>query len=291
MNSVLLAIVGGLPLGATYALIALGMVLIYRTTGAFNLAHGQFMLLAAFLLADWELHRTGPFLLGLAVSIGAAGVVAALLYLVILSRTVGQPHWVAFVATLVLGVGLDAFLSLIFKSPTYTIAIPGMPRGAFGLLGVRVGWASAIVGLVGLVLSALFIVVLRYTRLGVQVRAAGQDPVLASQGGIQVRRVYVGAWIAGGALAAVAGVLYGSSAVVDSSMSGMALVAVPAMVLGGLDSFEGAIAGGLAIGVVQGFITVYLGGQYVNVVTYTILLVLLLALPQGIFGTKEVLKV
>lgn len=291
MNNVLLAIFGGLPLGATYSLIALGMVLIYRTTGTFNLAHGQFMLLGAFVLANWQLRRPGSFVLGLALALIAAGVLSALLYVLILSRTVGQPHWVAFVATLVLGVGLDAAMSLIFDQPSYNISIPAMPDGVVDLFGVKIGWSSLVVGAIGILLSVLFILILRFSRLGVQVRAAGQDPVLASQGGIQVRRVYVGAWVIGGVLAAIAGVLYGSSTIVDGSMSGMALVAVPAMVLGGLDSFEGAIVGGLAIGVVQGFITVYLGGEYVNVVTYSILLVLLLALPQGLFGTQEVLKV
>jgi len=291
VNNVLLAIFGGLPLGATYSLIALGMVLIYRTTGTFNLAHGQFMLLGAFVLANWQLRRPGSFVLGLALALIAAGVLSALLYVLILSRTVGQPHWVAFVATLVLGVGLDAAMSLIFDQPSYNISIPAMPDGVVDLFGVKIGWSSLVVGAIGILLSVLFILILRFSRLGVQVRAAGQDPVLASQGGIQVRRVYVGAWVIGGVLAAIAGVLYGSSTIVDGSMSGMALVAVPAMVLGGLDSFEGAIVGGLAIGVVQGFITVYLGGEYVNVVTYSILLVLLLALPQGLFGTQEVLKV
>jgi branched-chain amino acid transport system permease protein len=291
VNDLLLAVFGGIPLGATYALIALGMVLIYRTTGTFNLAHGQFMLLAAYTLASWEMNGYGPFLVGLAVALALAGGVAALLYVVVLRHTVGQPHWVAFVATLIVGVGLDAAMSVFFDKPGYTLHIPGMPDGVLTVHGVHVGQAPLVVAAIGVVLSLLFILVLRFTRLGVQVRAAGQDPVLASQGGIQVRRIYVGAWVIGGVLAAIAGILYGSQAIVDTSLSGIALIAIPALVLGGLDSFEGAVVGGLAIGLVQGFITVYLGGQYVTVVTYALLLVLLLALPRGLFGTQEVLKV
>jgi branched-chain amino acid transport system permease protein len=291
VNNFLLAVFGGIPLGATYALIALGMVLIYRTTGTFNLAHGQFMSLAAFTLASWEMNDYGPFLVGLVVSLGVAGLVAALLYLIVLRHTVGQPHWVAFVATLIVGVGLDAAMSVFFDKPGYTLTIPGMPDGVATIFGVKVGQSALVVAAIGVLLSVLFIVVLRFTRLGVQVRAAGQDPVLASQGGIQVRRVYVGAWVIGGILAAVAGILYGSQAIVDSSMSGIALIAIPALVLGGLDSFEGAVVGGLGMGIVQGFITIYLGGEYVNVVTYSLLLVLLLVLPRGLFGTQEVLKI
>jgi branched-chain amino acid transport system permease protein len=291
VNDLLLAVFGGIPLGATYALIALGMVLIYRTTGTFNLAHGQFMLLAAYTLASWELNDYGPFVVGLVAALALAGLVAALLYVVVLRHTVGQPHWVAFVTTLIVGVGMDAAMTVIFDKPGYTLHIPGMPEGVMSIHGVHVGQASLVVAAAGVVLSLLFIAVLRFTRLGVQVRAAGQDPVLASQGGIHVRRIYVGAWVIGGVLAAVAGILYGSQAIVDTSLSGIALIAIPALVLGGLDSFEGAVVGGLAIGIVQGFITVYIGGQYVNVVTYALLLALLLVLPRGLFGTEEVLKV
>jgi branched-chain amino acid transport system permease protein len=291
MQNVLLSLFGGIPLGATYALIALGMVLIYRTTGTFNLAHGQFMAVAAFVLADWQRNHAGPFLLGLVVAIGVAAAVAAVFYKLVLSRTVGQPLWSAFVATLVIGVGLDSILSIIFTRSGYAITVPGMPGSTLDLFGVKVAASSVVVAGVGIVLSLLFIGVLRFTRLGVQVRAAGQDALLASQGGIRVRHMYVGAWVIGGVLAAIAGILYGSTAVVDSSLSGLGLVAVPAVVLGGLDSFEGAVVGGLLIGVVQGFITVYLGGQWVNPVTYTLLLGMLLLLPRGLFGTQEVLKV
>jgi branched-chain amino acid transport system permease protein len=291
MQNILLALFGGIPLGATYALIALGMVLIYRTTGTFNLAHGQFMAIAAFVLADWERDDAGPFLVGLVVAIAVAAAIAGLFYKLVLSRTVGQPHWVAFVATLVIGVGLDSLLSIVFPKSGYTINIPGMPRSTLDIFGVKIAASSVVVAAVGIVLSLLFIGVLRFTRLGIQVRAAGQDSLLASQGGIRVRHFYLGAWVIGGVLAAIAGILYGSTAVVDSSLSGLGLIAVPALVLGGLDSFEGAVVGGLVIGVVQGFITVYLGGQWVNPVTYTVLLGLLLVLPRGLFGTQEVLKV
>ncbi|MER7007558.1 branched-chain amino acid ABC transporter permease [Dactylosporangium sp. NPDC000555] len=291
MDNVLLAVFGGLPLGATYALIALGLVLVYRTTGTFNLAHGQLMLLGAFVLASWQQHSRGPFVLGLLIGLAVAGIVAVVLYVLVLKRTVGQPHWVAFVATLVLGQLLDAAMSLYFSAPSYVVSIPGMPKGAVAIFGVRVGQSELIIAGIGVLLALVFIAALRYTRLGIQVRAAGQDPVLASQGGIQVRSLYVGSWVVAGILAALAGVLYGSTTVVDSSMSGVALIAIPAMVLGGLDSFEGAVVGGLIVGVIQGFITVYIGGQYVNAATYSFLLVLLLVLPRGLFGTKEVVKI
>jgi branched-chain amino acid transport system permease protein len=291
MQDVLLAVFGGIPLGATYVLIALGMVLIYRTTGTFNLAHGQFMALAAFILADWQSRHAGPFVVGLIVSIAAAGLIAALFSRLVLARTVGQPHWIAFVATLVIGIGLDALMSILFPQSGYTITVPGMPGSTLSIFGVKIAASSVVVAAAGIVLAALFIAVLRFTRLGIQVRAAGQDSVLASQGGIHVRRMYIGAWVIGGVLAAIAGILYGSTSIVDSSMSGLGLIAIPAMVLGGLDSFEGAVAGGLIVGIVQGFITVYLGGQWVNPLTYTLLLVVLLVLPRGLFGTQEVLKV
>jgi branched-chain amino acid transport system permease protein len=275
----------------TYSLIALALVLVYRTTGIFNLAHGQMMLIAAYLLADWGSHPGKSFAGGLTIAVVSTALLAAIFYLGILRWTVGLPHWIAFVATLVLGNAIDAALELIYGGGEYQVVIAGMPKGAVDILGVHIGSAQLIIAGVGFALTAVVILVLRLSKVGVIVRAAGQDAVLASQGGINVRRVYLIAWIIAGVLAAVAGILYGSTTLVDSSMSQIALTALPAMVLGGLDSFEGALVGGILIGVIQGFITIYWGSQFVDVVTYAVLLVVLLLRPQGLFGTREIVKI
>jgi branched-chain amino acid transport system permease protein len=163
-----------------------------------------------------------------------------------------------------------------------------VPHGSVKILGAGVSTESLVLGVVANIIAFGVMGFMRYTEVGIRIRAAGQDAVLASQGGINVRRLYVSSWALAGVLAAIAGLTYGSTAAINLSTVGIALAAAPAIVLGGLDSFEGAIAGGIVIGLVQGFTNSYLGAQYVNVVTYSILLVVLLAFPSGLFGTTSV---
>lgn len=115
----------------------------------------------------------------------------------------------------------------------------------------------------------------------------GQDPVLASQAGIHVRRIYLGTWMIAGALAAWAGISYSTTNVAGSSLIDLGLLAFPALILGGLDSVEGAIAGGLAIGMVESFVSAYWSANNVDLVSYLILLVTLLFLPYGFYGTRQ----
>jgi branched-chain amino acid transport system permease protein len=291
MNQFVVSVFGGLTLGATYSLITLGLVLIFRTTGVFNVAHGQLMLLAAYVVADWEGSHHGSFWPGLLLGLAVTAAVAVLFYLLVLRWTVGLPHWIPFIATLVISQVMDAALAVRFGGSEYFVTLPHMPQGSFDILGGRVGKAAVITAAIGIALALIMIVGLRKTRLGTQVRAVGQDPVLASQGGIHVRRLYIAAWAVAGVLAAVAGVLYASTTLVNASLPDIALVAVPAMVLGGLDSFEGAVVGGLAIGIAQGFIVTYVGSQDVDVLTYSLLLLVLLVYPRGLFGSADVVKV
>ncbi len=291
MNLVTVAIISGLTIGSTYAMISLGVVLVYRTTSAFNLAHGQLMLLGAYLLADWQARGSGPFYLGLLVSLALTAAFAVLCYAFVLRWTVGMPPWIGFVATLVLGSMIDAALAVRYGGQSFTLTVPGLPHGRVSILGSNFDSFQLAVAGIGLAVTFAIVAILRWTRLGVQVRAAGQAPLLASQGGIHVRRLYVGAWAAAGVLAAAGGTLYGSITAVDPTMPAVALVAVPGIVLGGLDSVEGAWVGGVLIGIAQGFISVYLGGPYLNPLTWALLLVVLLIKPAGLFGTAEVVKV
>jgi branched-chain amino acid transport system permease protein len=142
-----------------------------------------------------------------------------------------------------------------------------------------------------LVLAALVASWLRFTNNGRRLRAAGQDPILASQGGINVRSYYTWSWALSAILAGIAGVVYGMTNVVDSSLVNVALVAFPAIIIGGLDSIEGAVIGGLMIGIFQGFVATYLGSQLLDVLTYALLLVVMLTFPRGLFGTKQVMRV
>jgi branched-chain amino acid transport system permease protein len=291
MARLMVSLIGGGALGGTYALIGLGLVLAYRATFTLSFAHGQLMLLPAFIVGAWQAHGTAPFGVALIVAVLASAVICVVFYLVVLQRTMGLPHFMGFVATLGLASILDGAMALIFGSNQYFIKFPAMPEGALDVFGGRIATKTIVVAVFTLLLAAVVAGVLLHTSLGVRIRAAGQDPILASQGGINVRWIYAGSWAIAGVLAAFAGIAFGTTNLVDPSLQNLALAAFPVILLGGLDSLGGAIVGGVMIGTLQGFVATYLGGEYLNVTTYSVLLVVLLLYPQGLFGTRHVSRV
>lgn len=291
MDSVSAALVNGALLGSTYALISLGLVLVFRATYTFNFAHGEFMLLPAMLLAAFLAGTQLPFVLAMILSLLLIAGVAAGFYWAVLRHTIGLPHWMGLVATFGVASILQGAIGIVFGSSERMITIPGMPEGSVEVFGTRVRTSTLVITLIAFVLALIVVAVMRWSHLGTLLRAAGQDPTLAAQGGIRVGWAYMGSWAAAGVLAGIAGILYASTQIVNSSLIIVALSAFPAILLGGADSVEGAVVGGLLVGILQGFITTYLGGQYLNVGTYLVLLVVLMAYPQGLFGTRTVRQV
>jgi branched-chain amino acid transport system permease protein len=291
MGQLVVAVVGGMLLGGTYALIGLGLVQAFRATGTFNFAHGEIMVFPAFLFASWQVRHQVPEIVGILLALAFGALLGMALFLLVLRRTIGLSHFMGFAATLGVAVVLDGVMQIWFGAGEHPLSLPGVPTGRVTILGAGVSQSALVLGAVANIIAITVAIFMRYTEVGIRIRAAGQDAVLASQGGINVRRLYLGSWALAGTLAAAAGLMYGSTSAVNLSAVGVALAAAPAIVLGGLDSIEGAIIGGIVIGLVQGFTTSYFGAQYVDVITYSILLIVLLIFPTGLFGTTATRRV
>lgn len=285
------SLIGGCSLGGTYALVALGIVLAFRATGTFNFAHGEFMLLPAFVVGAWQTSHSASIGVSVVVGLAIIGGVGALFYLLVLQRTTGLPPFMGVIASLGLAAVLDGVILILFGSPEYAIRFPGIPKGVVEIAGARVSASSLVLTAFTLLLAAAVAGGLRFSALGQRVRASGQSPVLASQSGINVRRLHMGSWAVAAVLAGVAGITYGTTNIVDPSVVNIALDAFPAILIGGLDSIEGAVIGGLIVGIFQGFIATYVGSQFLDVLTYSLLLVVMLVFPQGLFGTRQVTRV
>ncbi|ASW55646.1 branched-chain amino acid ABC transporter permease [Plantactinospora sp. KBS50] len=289
MARFIVSLVAGMTLGGTFALIGLGLVLAFRATHTFNFAHGQLMLLPAFIVGWLQLDGV-PTWQALLIALVTSMAVGALFYWLVLRRTTGQGVMMGIIATFGLAFVLDGLMGIVVPANQYGIDLPGIPTGTVGILGVRVSAESLTFAVGTFALALAVIAVLRFTNLGIRVRAGGQNALLASQGGVNVRRVHMGSWAVAAVLAAVAGISYGSVTTVNASLIGLGLAAIPAIILGGMDSIEGALVGGVIVGLLQAFTQTYLGGQYTDVVSYAVLLVVLLVLPQGLFGTKNVVR-
>ena len=291
MVEILDSLFGGLSLGGTLTLLSLGLVLVFRATETFNFAHGQFMLLAATLVAFFETGQLMPGGLAVVVSLLLSALVAVVFFRVVISRLVGLPLFIPVVATLGLSSVLQSAVQLAFGPEQRILTLGWIPSGSFSIGGAPVSTGSIIYIAFDFGLAIGVAVLLKFTQFGTLIRASGQDPLLAAQGGANVRLLYAVSWALAGVLAGIAGISYGAQTIVSPSLSDVATYAFSVIIVGGFDSIVGAVIGGLGVGLLQGFVVTYFGGGSADVVTYAVVLVVLLVLPTGLFGTRRVDRV
>jgi branched-chain amino acid transport system permease protein len=289
-------LVSGISLGAIYALIALGFVVIFKSSEVVSFMHGSLLLLGAYLVV--RLQEPLGFWLGSLVAILLTGLLGLLIDRVLLARLRGAP----VISLAILTIGLDIFLSTELTreigSDILNIQHPWGGRVLhLGSVGITENRAVAI--LVAAVLIGLFFLAFKYSSWGVAMRAAAEDGEAAALMGIRLGRVSALAWVVGAGLAAVAGIfLVGSPTPgVTPAVGATALRAFPAAILGGLDSTGGALVGGLVVGVTETLASGYqdqlafLGRGFGAVVPYIVMLAVLLVRPSGLFGTRELTRV
>ncbi len=289
----------GLALGAAYALTALGFVVIYRASQVFNFAQGAFLTLGAFLMTtfaqSWEL----PWLLALVMAMAATGALGAAVERVALRPLIGRPVFVTIILTIFVALLLDAGIHVAYGTDVRGMPTPWDRMGTVDILGAKILWSS--VGAVVAAAIALggFFALIKYSKLGVAMRATANDQETALALGIPVGRVFGATWFVSGAYAALAGVflsMFPNN--VDSNLQFIALRAFPAVIVGGLDSPLGTVIAGLLLGLLemlcQGYINPSLGefGQnFHEVFPYVVMILFLMVRPYGIFGTREVERV
>jgi branched-chain amino acid transport system permease protein len=289
-------LLNGLSLGAMYALIALGFVVIFKSSEVVSFMHGSLLLLGAYLIAVWQ--PALGFWLAVLAGIAATGALGLLIDRVVLSRLRGAPVISLAILTIGLDIVLSTELTRRIGSDILNIDHPwGGKVVHLGAVGITANRAIAIG--VAAVLIGLFFVAFKYSNWGVAMRAAAEDGEAAALMGIKLGRVSARAWVVGGALAAVAGLfLVGSPTPgITPAVRSVALRAFPAAILGGLDSTGGALVGGLLIGISESLADGYqdqlavLGRGFGSVVPYIVMIVVLLARPSGLFGTRELTRV
>jgi branched-chain amino acid transport system permease protein len=288
----------GLALGARYALVALGFVIIYRATGVINFAQGGLVALGAYLTYAFANGAELPFALAVLLAVVCAGVFGAGVERVVLRRMVGEPVFAVIMITIGLLFIIEQAITAIWGFDSLNLADPWGVRTVDAgdvVMSVRDLWT---LGLAAAVLGGFF-VFFRTSRLGVAMRATALDAEAALAQGISARRVYAFSWAISAGLAALAGVTLASGpAALSPAIGAIALVAFPAMIVGGMDSPAGAVAGGMIIGLTQALTAGYqqdvapwLGDNFAAVMPYVVMIVILLVRPYGLFGAREVRRV
>jgi branched-chain amino acid transport system permease protein len=288
-------LIGGISLGAVYALLALGFVLVFKATGVINFAYPALLLVGAYATA-----RAGelPFPVAAILGIGAAVVIAALVDLVLVRRMRGGS--VIAVSIMTIGVGVLLQTEIIRRIGIDVLPI-GDPWGSevVTLGGLTIPQTRIAALVVGLALIACFFAWFKFSVWGVAMRATAEDHETAALMGIPGGRISAASWAVAGGLAAVAGlfVTMFPSPGLEPTTSAVALRAFPAAIIGGLDSTGGAVVGGLVIGVTEvltqgyeGHLT-FLGLGFHAVMPYLVMVLVLLVRPTGLFGTRELHRV
>ena len=298
MQTFLQLLFSGVALGAIYALVALGFVVIYRASQVFNFAHGEFLMLGAFLMIS--LVGAGlPWIVALVVTMGVTGAVGMGVERVVLRPMVGRPVFVTVIVTIFVGAIMRVAVNLIWGVGERGMPTPWDTTSVVEIFGARVLVNSiAAVGATLLVLLGFYVLFQR-SRIGIGMRATASDQEVALGLGIPVGRVFATSWFMAGAMAALAGVFLGMfPRIVDGNIWLIALAAFPAVLIGGLESPLGAVIGGFALGIVQllaqGYVNPLLGAfgnNFHQVFPYVIMIGFLMFRPYGLFGTREVERV
>jgi branched-chain amino acid transport system permease protein len=283
-------LIGGLLSGVMYSLVAIGFVLIYKTSGVLNFAQGAQLLFAALTFVSL-VERGVPFALALVLTFALMVLLGLTIERTVLRPLVNQPPITLFMATLGLSYVIEGVAQLVWGTQVHALEL-GIADEPLQFFGIMVStfdlFAAATAGVMVAALSAFF----RYTRVGLAFRAVADDTYAAIAVGLRLPRIWATVWAAAGVIALVAGLLWGARLGVQFSLSLVVLKALPVLVLGGFDSIPGAIVGGLVIGALEKLAEVYIGpfvgGGIESWFAYVAALAFLLIRPSGLFGQKLV---
>ncbi|MFD9389232.1 branched-chain amino acid ABC transporter permease [Streptomyces sp. NPDC060000] len=298
MTAFLDSVLTGLALGAVYALVALGFVVIFKASGVLNFAHGSLLLFGGYLIA--VLHDDLGFAGALAVSVLATAALAGALDRLLLQR--GDPDPKAAHVQTIVTIGVDiVLLTDLSRRIGGDLLTLGDPWGAsvtrLGPVTVADSRLAAI-AVSALAIGAVF-ALFRHTSWGLALRAAAEDTEAAALMGVRLSRVRMLAWCLAGALAALAAVFLAAFPApgLERTTGQIALKAFPAAILGGLTSPPGALAGSLLIGLTEALAAGYqselhfLGEGFGDVAPYAVMVAVLLVRPTGLFGAKGAARV
>lgn len=290
MSQFLQLLFEGISQGSTYALIALGFSVVYRASRVINFAQGAMLLVGAYLISVLAVNLNIPFFLAvvLAVIIVAAGSIA--FHFVILRRVDSQNVFAGVMITLGLSIFLIAGVDAIFGGEARLLGDP-WGSSAFEIGSVNFTWVKVWAIIVAAIVVAGFYSFDRFSRAGLAMRATAEGEEAALAAGVPVRRIHGIAWTVAGLLAVVGGLfLAGFPQRPNPTIGDAALIAFPAIILGGLDSPLGALVGGLIIGLVQvmsaGYAPDALGANFGSVAPYIVMILVLLVKPYGLFGAR-----
>jgi len=277
--------VGGLFLGGMYTLIALGIVIIYKSTRVFNFAQGWMVTLGAFMLVT--LIEKFGVLVGVIAGVAFGALIGVIIERLLMRPLIGQPLIAALLLTIMLAHVIEGINILIWGTFGYDMPVK-LPGESIKFGGVVVSHALLWGIAVAVAAFAAFSFFYWRTLMGRVMRGTAEDHQVAQSLGLPVKGVFTLSWVLAGFLSIIAGLFLGVVSGVHYIMYTSLLGAIAVVLLGGIDSIAGAIVGGMILGVLQSLVTGYLNPALADVVPYIILLFILIIKPYGLFGLVRI---
>jgi len=290
-------VVSGIVVGSIYALAALGLVLVYKSSRVANFAHGQIIAAGAFITYFLTVTVGVPIFFSFLASMIITFFLAMSVERVFLRRLIGEPIISVIMVTIGLGSILDGLIYITpfgsenFSFPTF------LPQEPISLGGVSISWTQLVGVIITFVLIGGFSYFFKKSTVGISMRAVSDDQFGSMSVGISVPKVFGLAWATAGLSAAAAGCIIGNITGLNfETLHAFGIVVFPVIILGGLDSILGAVVAGIIMGLIQQFAAGYLDGNFGlkgtgDVAPYVILLIILWFKPHGLFGIHEIERV
>jgi branched-chain amino acid transport system permease protein len=295
MTFFLQLVVTGFALGMVYALVAIGFVIILKCSEAFNIAQGHFVMIGGYLGYTFLVTFALPIWASLLLSIVVAIIMGLLIERLTLRPLVGQPVLAIVMMTIALATVLEGLATLIWGGeyktyhgvlPTLTLKVSGISIPSESLIGL----------IVSIVAVAMLLLLFRYTKIGLAMRATAEDLQVVQSVGIRATTVYAVSWVIACVVGVIGGILLGGVSGVMIPLAEIGLKAFAVVLLGGVNSIGGAIVAGIILGVLENVAAGYLdpllpGGGLAQIFPFVVMIVVLIFRPYGLFGLVRIERI
>lgn len=281
-------LVSGITSGAMYALVAVGLVICYRTTGHLNFSHGEMYMIGGYFAFTFHVMWGVPYVPSLLLAVAAGAAMGLLSDRLVFRRLIKAPPMAMVVATVALSFLLKGIARFVWGGQGEFIPFPSIVSTApVQIMGITVFPQQTVVLGVGLLAMVALTILFRSTRAGKTMQATAESQRAAYLVGIRVERVYTATWAAAAALATLAAVLMAPLTQLTPDVGFSLLIkALAATVLGGLGNMPGAIVGGFVIGITEALAAAYIDSTAQDVSAFVVIMLVLVIRPTGLFGAR-----
>jgi branched-chain amino acid transport system permease protein len=296
MTFLLQLVITGFALGMVYALIAIGFVIILKCSESFNIAQGHFVMIGGYLGYTFLVTFGLPIWASLLLAIGTAIIMGLVIERLTLRPLVGQPVLAVVMMTIALATILEGLATLIWGGE-YKAYHGVLPTVNLRLGELSIPSETTIGMIVSIVAVAILMLLFRYTKIGLAMRATAEDEQVVQSAGIRVTTVYALSWVIACVVGVIGGILLGGVSGVMIEMASVGLKAFAVVLLGGVNSIGGAIVAGIILGVLENVAAGYLdpllpaGGGLANVFPFIVIIIVLIFRPYGLFGLAEIERI